>query len=95
MLWDDVQKYAHLQWRNGAAVVRICDVQLRHPENTLGRVRLPDHLQYAGEGSPKLQRLQRRLLVGSVVDTGRDYVWFTGRLRVRRGRRCAWDTAPM
>ena len=42
------RKRAHLQRRDGATVVRICDVQIRHPDRTLGRVFLPYHLQDAG-----------------------------------------------
>ena len=47
----------------------ICDVQLRHPDQTLDWVRLPDRLQDAGEGPPKLQRLRFCLPAGGPVDS--------------------------
>ena len=42
--WDYVCKRAHLRRFNGAVVVRVCNVQFGHLDQTLDGVRLPYHL---------------------------------------------------
>ena len=73
--WYEERKCSHLQHINSAVMVCICEVQLRHPDRTLDRVRLPYRLQDAGGGLPKLQQICCVLPVGGIVDAGHVIVW--------------------